>query len=79
MKVCVPPVPEAPVRLGPLALRIAMEEGETSADSEMVEDDTTVGGLEKLEILVVFVLVRVLDRGTELLGGAAALMLRVLL
>ena len=78
MKVGVPPVPEAPVRLGLLALRIAMEEGETPADSEMVEDDTTVGGLEKLEILV-FVLTRVLDRGTELLGGAAALMLRVLL
>jgi hypothetical protein len=56
-----------------------MEEGETPADSEMVEDDTTVGGLEKLEILVVFVLIRVLDKGTELLGGAAALMLRVLL
>jgi hypothetical protein len=53
-----------------------MEEDENPVDSEMVEDDTTVGGLEKL---VAFVLIRVLDRGTELLGGAAALMLRVLL
>ena len=48
------------------------------ADNEMVEDGPIVRGIEKLKI-VLLVLVRVLDKGTELLGDAAALMLRVLL
>jgi hypothetical protein len=60
-----------PVRVGPPALRIAV------ADSEMVEDGAAVREIEKLKVLLV--LIKVLDKGTALLGGAAALMLRVLL
>jgi hypothetical protein len=54
-----------------------MEEDETPVDSEMVEDGIIVRGIETPKILLV--LIRVLGRGTELLGGAAALMLIVLL
>jgi hypothetical protein len=49
---------------------MGMEEDEIPADSEIVE-------IETLKILLV--LISVLDRGTELLGGAAALILIVLL
>jgi hypothetical protein len=54
-----------------------MEEDETPVGSEMVEGGTIVGGIEMLKVLLV--LIRVLGRGIELLGGAAALMLIVLL
>jgi hypothetical protein len=54
-----------------------MEEDEILADSEMVEDGTIVRGVETLKLLLV--LIRVLGKGIELLDGAAALMLIVLL
>ena len=54
-----------------------MEEGETPVASEIVEDGTIVRGIEMLKVLLVLIIV--LDRGIELLGGAAALMLIVLL
>jgi hypothetical protein len=54
-----------------------MEDDETLVDSEIVEDGTIVRGIETLKLLLV--LIGVLDRGTELLGGAATLMLIVML
>lgn len=54
-----------------------MEDGENPVDSEIVEDGAMVRGIETLKLLLV--LIRVLDRGIELLGGATALMLIVML
>ena len=65
--------------MGPLVLRLAVEELDIIADSEIEEDRLVivVGGSMTLEALLV--LVGVLEVGRLLLDGSAALILTVLL